>query len=185
MPAPVPRFLITAAPRAGKTTFACALGRELSGSGVAVGGFLTPQIKEQDERAGFEVTDFDGHRAVMAHAAWTAGCRVGRYHVDVTAFDRIAIPAITRALSTAEVIIIDEIGQMELCSAAFTATIDRIFSAGIPVAATIHAAPHPVTDALRERPGTELRELSAANRDQLRTQLLARLRPRRPRQPPR
>jgi nucleoside-triphosphatase len=154
---PVNRFLLTSAPRTGKTTLACKLARELRISKVTV------------------VEDFSGRRAVMAHVAWTSGPRVGRYHVDVAAFDGIAIPAIEQALGTADVMIVDELGQMELCSAAFTRTIDVLFSAAMPLVATVHARRHPVTDTLKERSDVELIELSATNRDEVPTRILTRL----------
>lgn len=177
MPEPVNRFLLTGAPGTGKTTLVCKLARELRASTVTVGGFFTREVRAPAGRVGFEVEDFRGHRALIAHVGWTSGCRVGRYHVDVAAFERIALPAIEQALSTADVIIIDEIGRMELCSETFTRTIDAIFSAAVPLVATVHARQHPVTDMLKERPGIELLELSATNRDEILTRLVAQFRP--------
>jgi nucleoside-triphosphatase len=172
----VPRFLLTGPPRAGKTTIVDGLARELRAANASVGGFIAREVREHGERTGFQVEDFAGQRAMMAHAAWTTGHPVGRYRVDVTAFDSIAIPAIEHALSAADVIIIDELGQMELCSDAFVRTIGKLFTTTTPLVATVHAKSHPVTDELKKRPDVELLELSATNRDEVLTRLLTRLR---------
>jgi len=55
---------------------------------------------------------------------------VGRYHVDVAAFEGLALPAIRRAARRGGVVIIDELGQMELFSPAFIASFNRPGSAG-------------------------------------------------------
>lgn len=168
--------MLTGPPRTGKTTLVDGLVRELREANASVGGFIAREVREHGQRTGFQVEDFAGRRALMAHAAWTVGYPVGRYRVDVTAFDSIAIPAIERALSTADVIIIDELGLMELCSSAFGGAIGKLFTAAAPLVATVHAQSHPVTDELKQRPDVELIELSAANRDEVLMRMLARLR---------
>jgi nucleoside-triphosphatase len=152
------------------------LARDLRARGVAVGGFLTEEVRERGHRAGFTVKSFDGQRALMAHIDWTTGCLVGHYRVDVAAFDRIAMPAIEQALNSADVIIIDEIGPMELCSRKFGQVIGDLFSATAPLIATVHANPDPITDELKKRTDVELVKLSAANRDRVLTRLLASVR---------
>jgi nucleoside-triphosphatase len=152
------------------------LARELRAAKAVVGGFIAREVRERGERTGFQVEDFVGQRAMMAHVAWTTGCPVGRYRVDVTAFDSVAIPAIEQALDTADVIIVDELGPMELCSRAFGRAIGKLFTATAPLVLTIHAQSHPVTDELKQRSDVELLDLSAVNRDEVLGQLLTRLR---------
>jgi nucleoside-triphosphatase len=171
----VPRFLISAAPRTGKTTFSRALARELRARNIVVGGFITPDVRTTEGRVGFEIRDFSGRHALIAHAAWITGPQVGRYRVDVNAFNTIAVPAIDQALSTADVVIADEIGQIELCSEAFIGILGKLFSASVPVVATVHAKQHPVTDELKQRSGIELLELPPAGHDEILRRLLAQL----------
>lgn len=45
----------------------------------------------------------------------------------------------------------------------------------VDVVATVHAASHPVTDALKRRPGVEVIRVTPANRDRLPELLAARL----------
>jgi nucleoside-triphosphatase len=176
VPDQAPRFLLTGQPRSGKSTLVAALARQLRASGITLGGFTAREVRSHGERVGFEVADFDGRRALMAHVGWTTGPQVLRYRVDVAAFDGIAVPAVEHALSAADVIIVDEIGLMQLCSPAIGALVERLFTAVVPSVATVHARPHPFTDELKQRPGTELLELTPANREDTLARLLARLR---------
>ena len=112
----VPRILLTGPPRAGKTTLVRRLAGELAASGVPVGGFLTQEIREDGDRVGFSVEEIGGPRALLAHMALPEGPTVGRYRVDVAAFEGLALPAIQRAAQRGGVVIIDELGQMELFS---------------------------------------------------------------------
>jgi len=65
----VPRMLLTSLPRAGKTALVGRLADELPAVGVAVGGFLTREIREDGETVGFTVEEIGGSRALLAHVA--------------------------------------------------------------------------------------------------------------------
>ena len=86
----VPRIMLTGAPGAGKTTLVCRIAAELQASGLAVAGFTSRELRERSGRVGFQVGAIGGGSAVMAHVGFTEGPRVGRYRVDVPAFERIA-----------------------------------------------------------------------------------------------
>jgi nucleoside-triphosphatase len=138
------------------------LASELQAATIVVGGFVTREVREHGERVGFQIEDFAGGRAMMAHIGWTTGCPVGRYRVDVTAFDSIATPAIEQALSAADVIILDEIGQMELCSRTFGRAIGELFTATAPLVLTIHAQHRHARRARRARRDRQQRGLPDA-----------------------
>jgi nucleoside-triphosphatase len=173
----VPRMLLTGPPRAGKTTLVGRLAGELAAAGVAVGGFVTREIREDGERAGFTVEEIGGSSALLAHVALPEGPMVGRYHVDVAAFEGLALPAIQRAARRGGVVIIDELGQMELFSPAFISSFSRLLDQAIPLAATIHARQHPVTDAIKQRSDIELLEVRPGHADELLTYMISRLSP--------
>jgi nucleoside-triphosphatase len=48
-------------------------------------------------RTGFSITSLEGESAVMAHVDFRGPIRVGKYGVDVPAFERIALPALRDA----------------------------------------------------------------------------------------
>jgi nucleoside-triphosphatase len=172
------RILLEGRPGVGKTTLVRRLAASLADAGISLAGFFTEELREAGRRVGFAVETFDGRRAALAHVDLPGGPSVGRYGVDVAAFERLALPALSKAFD-ADLVVIDELGTMELASAAFRAAISDLLEQPVPLVATVHVFRHPFTDALKGRPGVEIVRLSERNRDELSlrlaTQLAARL----------
>jgi nucleoside-triphosphatase len=175
----VTRLLIEARPGAGKTTAIGRLAQLLDEAGIALGGFFTRELRESGRRVGFEVEAFAGERGLLAHVDLEAAPRVGRYRVDVEAFERIALPALgppyARGVTTPGAVLIDELGKMELLSDLFAESVLALFERPVPIVATVHTAKHPFTDALKRRPDVSTVRLTAANRDRLPEELVERL----------
>jgi nucleoside-triphosphatase len=169
-----PRLLVEARPGAGKTTAFRRLAELLRESGTPVTGFTTEELRERGRRVGFSVESLDGERETLAHVDLPGPPRVGRYGVDLEAFERVGLPAL-RA-SPGDVVLIDELGKMELASERFRGAVEEIFDGRAALAATLQVARNPFTDGLRRRPGVEVIRLTAANRDALPEQLAERLR---------
>jgi nucleoside-triphosphatase len=163
------RLLIEARPGAGKTTALSRLADRLGDAGVALSGFLTREMRSRGRRLGFEIETFDGGRGVLAHVDLPGPPRVGRYGVDLEEFERLALPALE---APASVVLIDELGKMELASDRFRAAVLRVFEGPLPVVATIHTFRHPFTDELKARTDVRVIRLTAANRDLLPDELL-------------
>jgi nucleoside-triphosphatase THEP1 len=72
-------------------------------------------------------------------------------------------------------VLIDELGKMELASEAFRAAVSRLLERPVALVATVHAARHPFTDALKRRPAVELVPVTVRSRDVLPKRLAARL----------
>jgi nucleoside-triphosphatase len=154
--------LIEGRPGSGKTTAALAVLRILRAGGVDVGGFTTEEIRAGGRRVGFAVEDCHGRRATLAHIDISGPPKVGRYGVDLAAFEDIAVPALQRS---AEVFVIDELGKMELASNSFVTAVDQVLASGKPVVATVHMFRHAFTDDLKSRFGTM--PINRSNRDKL------------------
>lgn len=144
---------------------------------MPVGGFTTRELREHGQRVGFVVQAIDGSSAVIAHVDWTSSPEVGRYHVDVMAFEAVALPALERARERGGVIVVDELGRMELASAAFVTEVHDLLTQDVALIATVHEARHPVTDALKRRTDIEHCFVTRKNRDELPALLRARLFP--------
>jgi nucleoside-triphosphatase len=168
------RLLLEGRPAVGKTTVARRLAGLLREAGVPLAGFVTEELREGRRRVGFAVTTFDDARAVLAHVDLPGPPRVGKYGVDLPAFERLALPALASAHDRA-VVIVDELGKMELASEAFRAAVSELLDQPPAVVATVHVARHPFTDRLKRRPAVELMRVTARNRDELPARLAARL----------
>jgi nucleoside-triphosphatase len=169
------RFLLDGPPKVGKSVVMRRLVELLREYGAAVSGFVTDEIRERDRRVGFVVRDVAGPEAVLAHQDFQTGVQVGRFGVDVPAFEWVALPALRRAQETGGTVIIDEIGRMELASAPFVEAVDAMLAGSLPVVATVHVYEHPVTDALKRRVDVRRVAVTEANRDELPAQMFRRL----------
>jgi nucleoside-triphosphatase len=111
-----------------------------------------------------------GISAILAHVDLPGPPRVGKYGVDIEAFERVALPSISEP---AGVVVIDELGKMELASEAFRSAVSALFDGDLPIIATAHAFAHPFTDALKRRRGIRLMRITVHNRDALPEELAA------------
>jgi nucleoside-triphosphatase len=139
--------------------------------GAALRGFVTEELREGRQRVGFAVETFGGERATLAHVTFSGPPRVGRYGVDLEAFERIALPALT-GVREEEVVLIDELGKMELASEAFRGAVSELFDRRLTLVATVHVARHPFTDALKR--DAEVVHVTRANRNELPTRIAER-----------
>jgi nucleoside-triphosphatase len=103
----------------GKTTVAERLVELLVDAGVPVGGFVTREALGDDgRRVGFTVRDLAGPQAWLAHQNFDTGIQVGRFGVDIVAFERVGLVALEKATWLARdhagIVVIDEIARMEL-----------------------------------------------------------------------
>ncbi|HXF74215.1 MAG TPA: NTPase, partial [Actinomycetota bacterium] len=171
-----PRILLRGRPGVGKTTVVVRLAERLRAAGVPVAGFLTREVRAGAARRGFLVESLDGRKAVLADVGIPGPVRVGRYGVDVGALERVALPALLGAPADA-VVLVDELGKMELASERFRAAVGDLLERPLPVVATVHVHRHPFTDALLARADVDVVEVTPANRDRLPGELAARLRP--------
>jgi nucleoside-triphosphatase len=168
------RLLLEGRPGIGKSIIARRLVGLLQQVGVPVAGFTTQELRGHGRREGFTVEAVAGERAVLAHVDLPGPPRVGRYGVDLQAFERIALPAL-RPPGSGGVVIVDELGKMELASAAFRDVVTDLLGRDVALVATVQAARHRFTDALKQRPDVRLVRVTEANRHALPEQLVARL----------
>ena len=111
-----------------------------------------------------------GAQEVLAHVGLPGPPRVGRYGVDLAAFEWVALPTL-RAPGPGRVVVVDELGKMELASAAFRTAVVELLGRDVAVVATVHLARYQLTDALRRRPDVRVVRVTEATRDGLPEQL--------------
>lgn len=167
------KLLLTGRPGCGKTTV---VQRILAGLPFATGGFYTQELRAADStRLGFEIVTLDGQRAVLAHVDFPGPPHVGRYGVDLAALDSLAVATVENAINQEKIIVIDEIGPMEIASTPFREVVLAALDSPLPLLATIVQRSTPFTDALKRRRDVTLIEVALTNRDALPERILNRL----------
>ena len=159
-------FLITGRPGIGKTTALLKTVNELKNKGYIVGGMLSREVRENGRRVGFEIIDLStGNKGELAHLNQPTGPQVSKYKVNLADLDQIGVKAIRDGLKGAEVVVIDEIGPMELFSSAFKEAIkDVIHSQKLVLGVIHHSARDRIIDSTKGRNDTEIVEATLENR---------------------
>jgi nucleoside-triphosphatase len=163
-------LLLTGRPGVGKTTIIRTVAGRL---GASAGGFYTEEIREGGRRTGFRLVSLDGRTGTLASVNISSPCRVGRYGVHLRDLEQVGVKALLRAIQQPDVpvVVIDEIGKMELFSPAFRqATLTALDSAKA-VLASVMAGPQPWVDAIKVRTDVTLIEVTRANRQALPEQI--------------
>jgi len=157
------KFFLTGPPGSGKSTVMLRCVDGLRERGFRVGGVATPELRSGGFRTGFNVVDLaSGRRAIMAAVNVASRFRVGKYGVDLEAFESVALPALDYAEKKCDVVCIDEIGRMELFSKPFKEKIEALIDGPKPVIAVLHRSYLDV----HGRSGTPF-NVSPENREQL------------------
>ena len=91
---------------------------------MKVGGMVTEPIVEKQRRVGFQITNWlTKEHEVFAHETLKSRIRSGRYGVNIAALEGLGTRALAEARESADVIVIDEVGKMEVESEAFTKSV--------------------------------------------------------------
>ena len=162
-------FLVTGPPGCGKTSL---LREALTRLDLPAGGFLTEEVRRGGHRTGFRLVTLDGRRAMLAAVDSPSAVRVGKYGVNLAALDELGVPALEDALARGHLVVVDEIGKMEMASSRFRRAVEAALDGGSVVLGTILLAPHPWADALRARPEVLILRLAPAERERVREHLV-------------
>jgi len=159
-------FFISGRPGVGKTTVLLRVAYGLRNKGYSIGGMLSREVRREGARIGFEIIDFaTGQKGCLAHVNQLTGPQVGKYRVNLDDLDQIGVNAIQNALRDAEVVIVDEVGPMELFSALFKQSIEDIVDSQKLVLGVIHhSARDSLIDSIKKRSDAEIVEVTMGNR---------------------
>jgi nucleoside-triphosphatase len=162
-------FLITGAPGTGKTTVISKTVTALKAQGLAVGGMISQEARDYCTRKGFEVIDVaTGKNGWLAHVDQKTGPQVGKYHVNLSDLERIGVKAIESATQKCDVVVVDELGPMELFSLKFKQAVQVALDSSKVVLVVVHAkAKDPLIEHAKQLPDAELFTVTVDNRDGL------------------
>ena len=162
------KVLVTGRPGCGKTTLIKRIAKNLSRHAA---GFYTEEILNRGVRVGFKMVTLEGDEAVLAHVDLKTSERLGKYGLDLSALERIGVKEIRDAMRNQELVIIDEIGPMEIRSAMFRDAVNEVLDSEVSLLATIFARPLPFTNAIKRRSDATVIEVRPDNREKLVSEL--------------
>jgi len=132
------KIFVTGRPGVGKTTLIFKVSNELKARGLNVGGIVTLEVRSGGVRVGFKIVDIQsGAEARLASVSSAVGPRVGKYLVHVENLDAFAVTSILRALEQCDLVVVDEIGPMELKSQKFIDAVRKALASEKPLLATL------------------------------------------------
>lgn len=166
------RIGITGKPKIGKSTIIKAVIKSLKIEGIAVGGMLTADIREGGRRVGFSLEDINtGEKGILAHVQlYQRGpkVKVGKYVVNLTDLDSIGANSIKNALAHPDpiIIIVDEIGPMELKSKKFIEAVEEAIESAKTTLVSVHQkSEHELVRKVKKE--FETFEVTEENRDEI------------------
>lgn len=163
-------FLLTGKPRVGKSTLIKNLINEIGFD--LCGGFYTEEIRNSNDRIGFRCVSMDGETVEISHVDSPSQIRIGRYGVNVEKFEEFAIRKLNEAMKFKKIIILDEIGFMQMISKPFQKVVKEMVLNRNIVLGTIPADSHPDIDPIKFSKEVELISVNEWNRDKVSTFLI-------------
>lgn len=162
-------ILITGLPGVGKTTLIKKLSEALKSLHPV--GFYTEEIREGEERKGFEMVSLEGRRGLLSHTKIQSPFRVGRYRVDMKTFEDF-LSSIPFLSSSTDLIIIDEIGKMECFSKPFQNLLEEILESRKWLIATIAWKGTGLITEVKKREDIRFFKITKGNRESLLAEIL-------------
>lgn len=167
-------WLVTGPPGIGKSTLVSKVITRIMSAGVIVGGCTTFERRQKGERVGFEIRDLtNGTKGELSSVGGGLGPRVGRYRVNLSDLASIGAKALLDAAARSELVVIDEVGPMELVSPEFRRGVAACLSSGKSILAVVHERlDDDLLNEIRHRAKLSV-SLTRENRDELADRLFA------------
>lgn len=172
-----PKIGITGLPNVGKTATLAAICRKLERDDFIIGGMITRAYRPPpgDVRVGFYVEDWQtGEKEVFASKEFNTREKTetddGTYFINIDPLERIGVKAIRDAIADEDVdiIIIDEVGKMEMHSEQFNKAVKEALDCPKPIIMTLHKkSRNPLLQDLRRRDDVRILEVTPVNKNLL------------------
>ena len=156
----IKNILITGKPNCGKTTLIKEISEKLK---PKIFGFYTEEIKEKEKRVGFKIKTLDKKEGILSHIRFKSKYQVGKYKVNLKNLEEIGVSTLEKAIKEKKIVLIDEIGKMELFSEKFKKIVLKALNSENKVLATIMLKKNPFCDKIKKRKDAKIFYLQREN----------------------
>lgn len=154
-------ILIDGLPRVGKTT---AVQRILSLAKVRCGGFFS-QAQTKQFYTNFRLVSVQGpHRSMSSQTLLRRFDIPGVVGFNLEDLENFGNPALLHALETCDVVVIDQLGTLEVSSDKFRRVVDLVLASDKVCLATLTSSNVPYIEAIRKRPDVAVYDINRSNR---------------------
>lgn len=157
-------ILLTGKPRTGKTTL---LKRIIKNLKYPCAGFYTEEMLEGNKRIGFRIKTLKAKVGILAREGLRSKFHLGRYGINLRELEEIGVKAILKGLKDKEIVVIDEIGRMELFSQKFKDAVLKALGSKKRLIGVIHRADLDFLNAIRSRNDVEIFEVDLNNHKEI------------------
>jgi len=164
----IKNIFITGKPGCGKTSLVKEIIEALN---LDAEGFYTSEIQKNNERIGFEISSPSGKKEILAHKDFKSFPKVSKYGVNLNNLEEIGVKSILEALKENKLIVIDEVGKMEMLSEKFKKAIITALDSKNKVLGTIKLTSDPFTDEIKRREDTTIFHLTRENRGEIKKEI--------------
>ncbi|MEM1579402.1 MAG: NTPase [Archaeoglobaceae archaeon] len=154
------KIAVTGKPGVGKTTL-CLKVYEALKSKISIGGFVTREERELNVRTGFRLIDLSTNRSAQLARVGKGKVMVGKYEVLVENFEKF----LDEISFDGDLIVIDEVGPMELKSQKFVSIVDKLIEKDNLLFTVHYRANHWLLEKIKKE--FRLFVLSEANRNKI------------------
>ncbi|KAG5681298.1 hypothetical protein PVAND_010748 [Polypedilum vanderplanki] len=178
-------IILTGMPGSGKSTIIKRIVNELRANTMTnLKGFYTEECRnEANERIGFDIKTFDGKEGILARTSTEINSKnkptnmnykVGKYVVYVNEFENLCMKYFDIS-EEKDLLVIDEIGKMELFSKKFEKAINNLLStkSNLKILATVPLKnSHLLVEQIKSDKNSTLFHITKSNRDDLYAEIL-------------
>ena len=169
----VKNIFISGLPGCGKTTLIIEILKELK---IPARGFFTEEIRRGGKRIGFKIITLSGKEGILAHVEIESPFKVSKYGVDLKVLEEIGVKEIEKSLKENFLIVVDEIGKMEIFSNKFREVILKALNSKNKVLGTIMLKENPFCDKIKQRKDTKVFYLTRENKEKVKKEIFNLLR---------
>jgi nucleoside-triphosphatase len=170
-----PAILLTGQPGIGKSTAVQKIIASLDGG---AGGFYTREVRAGGRRTGFEIVTLQGETAWLATKApeitFAKQTFFAGFKINLGALESLVVPTLRAAAHAGNIVVVDEIGPMEIFSKDFCDTVWSILNnAYVTVIGTIVGRPYRFADDVKRHPRVTIKQVTLENRSTVASEVCA------------